>query len=188
MQEDIKDVFPCKGNEILPLGREKHWSVWVQSTEDDDWGRYLGGFIWTHLWILSMPVYCGRPSKKVTEASAMRGVQKWLRLKLADIRETGVWRNRVKSARSLQLEIMVRTMVVDPVYEVQRPTKRNYVSVDAGTWCQNANGQAVTQQRLENREECGNPYSSIDARMIRITPGTWGRVEGREREGVGEES
>lgn len=45
---------------------------------------------------------------------------------------------------------MARIMAVDPVYEVQRPSKRNYVFVDAG---QNVKGQAITQWRQASREK-----------------------------------
>lgn len=71
---------------------------------------------------------------------------------------------------------MARIMAVDPVYEVQRPSKRNYVFVDAGSWAKSSNSVETSKQREEYR----NPHSSIDARYISL-PGTWRRVQGMER-------
>lgn len=59
------------------------------------------------------------------------------------------------------LETIARTVAIDPVYEVQRPRKRNYISVDAGTLCHNAKSQAVTQQRSEIREKSVESHTHL---------------------------
>ena len=64
---------------------------------------------------------------------------------------------------------MARIMAVDPVYEFQRPSKRNYVLVVAGT-CpiagQNVKGQAIIQGRQASREKSMETHTSTDARII----------------------
>lgn len=57
--------------------------------------------------------------------------------------------------------MFLETMAIDPVYEVQRPSKRNYISVDAGTLCHNAKGQAVTQRRQASREKSVESHSHL---------------------------
>lgn len=64
-----------------------------------------------------------------------------VKIELADIKETGIQRNRVNNTWSLQLESTARRVAVDPVYEVQSPSKMNYMSVHDGTWCPNAKHQ-----------------------------------------------
>lgn len=70
----------------------------------------------------------------------------------------------IKERAQPLLETMARIMVIDPVYEVQRPNKELCL---CGCWHigQNVKGQAVTQWRQGSREK------STDTHTHPLTPG-----------------
>lgn len=177
MRGYITHLFPCRGNKTLATKQERapnclsaeHWRRWLRKAPGRICLKTSLGFkhasvLWWKIW-------------KVTEAFAITVEAKVSKTDLADTKETEVWRNGAKSAWSFQLETTARIVAVDPVDEVQRPSNSNCNWVDTATRCQNAKGQAATQQR----EARGIPYSATDGKMIWVSPGIWGSVEGKER-------
>lgn len=151
MRGYITHLFPCRGNKILATKKERALNClraeyqrrWLKKAPGRICLKTSLGFkhasvLWRNIW-------------KVTEAFAMTVEAKVSKTDLADIKVTEVWRNGAKSAWSFQLEMKARTVAVDPVDEVQRPSNKNCNSVDTATWCQNAKGQAATQQREARR-------------------------------------